>query len=185
MQMRYMLRRHLVNAWHETVRTAYVDRLINSERGLQHFFCTNLLAQFAEDGVGRRIFVEPSFTCPASGQKRSPDVVVCHSRQIIAAIELKYVPRGQPATAKDLDTLQWLAGVHEQVRLSNERYLGAAERAAPSYTVAEDAVLCWGGIYKAPELPVGLAKTAGKRFLALHALTSAGRDPEVFPTERK
>jgi hypothetical protein len=78
-----------------------------------------------------------------------------------------------------------LAGVDDQVSLSNERYLGAVERAAPAYTVAEDAVLCWGGIYKAPELAVRLDDSAGKRFMALHALTSAGRNPEVLPVERE
>ena len=107
MQKRYMLRRHIVSAWHKTVESAYSEHLINSERSLQHYFCTNLLAEFKNDDVRRSIFVEPCFSSP---EKRcSPDIIVCHTKEIIEAIELKFSPRGMPSVKKDLETLQWLA----------------------------------------------------------------------------
>lgn len=39
MQKRYMLRRHMISAWHKTIDLAYSEGLINSERSLQHYLC--------------------------------------------------------------------------------------------------------------------------------------------------
>jgi len=180
MQKRYMLRRHIVSAWHKTVEEAYSERLINSERSLQHYFCSKLLAEFSDEEVKRLIFVEPCFTCPTTGKRRSPDVIVCHSRQIIGAIELKFLPRGRPSFEKDLDTLRWLGTVGGAVSLVNERYLGVP-RPAHEYTIADDAVLCWAGIYKAPQLALASGPEIETRFLDLHALTSPDTTPKVLP----
>jgi hypothetical protein len=178
-----MFRRHIINAWHKTVEDAYSERLINSERSLQHYFCTNLLTEFKNDDVKRSIFVEPCFSCPSTGQRRSPDVIVCHTKQIIGAIELKFLPRGRPSVEKDLDTLRWLASNGSALSLTNERYLGAA-RPARAYTIANDAVLCWAGIYKGPQLSFESAPGMEQRFLTLHALTSASEAPNVLPKLR-
>ena len=180
MHKRYMLRRHIVSAWHKTIEAAYSERLVNSERSLQHYFCANLIAEFAEAKVSRSLFVEPCFSCPTTGQRRSPDIIVCHTKQIIAAIELKFLPRGRPATAKDLDTLEWLASIGGAVSLSNDRYLGKP-LVNKQYTIADDAILCWGGVYKAPEMPLEAGSHMSKRFLALHAITKHGEEPQVLP----
>ena len=183
MHKRYMLRRHIVSAWHKTIEAAYSERLVNSERSLQHYFCANLIAEFAEAKVSRSLFVEPCFSCPTTGQRRSPDIIVCHTKQIIAAIELKFLPRGRPATVKDLDTLEWLASIGGAVSLSNDRYLGKP-LVNKQYTIADDAILCWGGVYKAPEMPLEAGSHMSKRFLALHAITKHGKKPQVLPEQR-
>ena len=184
MQKRYMLRRHIVSAWHKTVESAYSERLINSERSLQYYFCTNLLAEFRNDDVRRSIFVEPCFSCPSTRKRRSPDIIVCHTKEIIGAIELKFSPRGKPSVKKDLETLHWLASSAGAISLTNERYLGPP-RLAREYTIANDAVLCWAGIYKGPQLSIESDPDFEKRFLTLHALTSAGEIPKVLPELRR
>ena len=182
MQKRYKLRRHIVSAWHQVLGVPYCERRINSERALQFFFCTSLMEQFKDVGV-RSIYIEPTFRCPENDQLRSPDVVVTHSKQIIAVIELKYQPRGNPSFTKDLETLAWFSSVGSSVSLENERYLGP-EGNERSYTVAPDAVLCWAGIYKGPEVQVHPPEELDGRLLLLHGLTARGERPVGVPANR-
>jgi len=183
MQKRHQLRRHIINAWHKTIDDAYSNRLINSERSLQLYFCSNLLAGFGGD-LTRSVFIEPSFTCPSTRRRRSPDVVVCHSQKMIAVIELKFLPRGVPNLTKDLETLEWLSSVGEAVTLSNDRYLGAAQK-VKKYAIADDAVFCWGGVYKGPQITIEAGERSSRAFLALHACTKAGASPLVSPAMRR
>lgn len=113
---------------------------------------------------------------------RSPDVVVCNSRRIIGVIELKYLPRTTPVFAKDLETLQWFASDQHPVSISNERYRGVGQDEIRKYSLAEDAVLCWAGVYTAPRVDIERhAEALGRRFLCLHSITSANDKPTTLP----
>ena len=181
MQSRAPLRKHLRQAWLYAIKT-YSKALINSERGLQVYFCAELLEIFRKEGYARRIFVEPRISGD-KGKHRYPDVVICNRRQIIAVVELKYQPR-VPAVRgdyqKDLDTLCWIQESTEGVTISNDRYLGPAGRPR-TYSVAKDALFCWAGVY--PGSRFDLASHAPRklrdRLLVLHAMTDADQEPDV------
>jgi hypothetical protein len=93
---RRLLRAHLAAAWRQTIEQPYREQLINSERGLQVFFCSALMEAFKEDGVRRRLFVEPRLSVGARETRRYPDIVICNQRSVIGVVELKYLPKGRP-----------------------------------------------------------------------------------------
>jgi len=177
MQPRNLLRTQLLKAWKNTIDNQYQEQLINSERGLQVYFCSALIEAF--NGVPRRIFVEPRLSI--GPDIRYPDLVICSNNRIIGVVELKYLPRAKkPSYDKDLDTLQKLAEHSKDISLSNDRYLGIEKK--KKYSLANDAVLCWAGVYQAPLTPLKNLSDElqiGERFLALHALTASGEKPEV------
>ncbi len=181
MATRTLLRKHIATAWADTLREAYSEQLINSERGLQVHFCHQLLKQFSD--VNRRIFVEPCFG--DHDGTRSPDIIVCHTQSIIGVIELKYYPRGRPDYKKDLQTLTWFS-TRDDVELRNERYLGPKRDSLKRYNLTADAVLCWAGVYKGPgRLDVeSHAEHLARSFMCLHAVTSLNEPPTLWSSER-
>jgi hypothetical protein len=186
MSYRSLLRDQLNTAWQETVNSAYPDQLINSERGLQFYFCQQLLLQFQGD-KNRRIFVEPRFKRDGS-TPISPDVVICNARDIIGIVELKYGPRAKPTYTKDLDTLCWFAENNIVVTVSNNRYLGAGST-PKEYNLAADAVLCWAGVYRGTEhlcfKEEKRVQAIDKRFHCLHAITSQGKRAKLLFGDRE
>ncbi len=179
MASRSLLKKQIVEAWKETIDKVYSEQLINSERGLQVHFCHRLLSKFSDQGVSRRIFVEPCFK-DSVGKSRSPDVVICHTRQIIGVLELKYLPRASPKYKKDIETLEWFGLATTELTLSNHRYLGVEATSPRKYSLARDAVLCWAGVYRKPRVDIKLAQSLERRFLCLHAVTSEGEPPKLF-----
>lgn len=182
MQSRSLLRDHLLRAWHRTIDCEYSEQLINSERGLQIYFCKHLLEEFALSGVERRLFIEPRISLADKPDAKYPDIVVCHTRRIIGVVEIKYLPRTRPEYEKDLNTLSWMSANGRDVRLSNDRYRGERE-AAREYPLAEDAVLCWAGVYTTPEVhithPTDTRLQA--RLTVMHAITESGKPAKVRP----
>lgn len=184
MQPRNLLRTQLLKAWKKTINNQYQEQLINSERGLQVYFCSALLDIFRNNPLTknkRRIFVEPRLSIGPKKVIRYPDLVICNNNRIIGVVELKYLPRAkEPSYKKDLGTLQKLAKYSKDITLSNDRYLGI-EKEKP-YSLANDAVLCWAGVYQAPLTPLKIESDKlkiGERFHALHALTTLDKKPEV------
>lgn len=124
MARRTKLADYLLHAWRRTVQTDYCAGHINSERSLQALLVANLRALFVEAKFARRIFVEPTVQLPDARLIR-PDVVICDTREAICFLELKYVPRGKPATAKDMQSISSIArSAGTTVRL--DRYRGPA-----------------------------------------------------------
>jgi hypothetical protein len=177
---RNLLKRNISNAWSRTLAETYPHQLINSERGLQVHFCHWLLQEFG--ALERRLFVEPCFRS-AEGSTRIPDIVVCNSRRIIGVIELKYMPRAYADYEKDLRTLEWFLSAEPPVELANDRYRGLDERQIKTYDLADDAVLCWAGIYAGPKVDIesnAQRLRLGSQFLGLHAVTAPGAAPTLF-----
>jgi hypothetical protein len=137
------------------------------------YFCIELLRAFEISRVRRRLFVEPTLLFE-DGVRRSPDLLICATKQIIGAVEFKYTPRARPSTAKDLGTLVRIGDSTDDVVISNERFRG--EGSPRHYSVAADAVLCWAAVHAAATIHLpdrALAKLGG-RFLCLEAVTVKG-----------
>lgn len=170
------LREQLAEAWRLTIRGPYADQLVNSERGLQVHFCIELLQVFPKDFVARRLFVEPTLVFE-DGVRRSPDLLICNSNDVVGVVEFKYSPRALPTKStieKDLDTLGRIGSAGSELKVSNERYRGEGD--AKRYTIATDAVLCWAGVHSSPSttMPMGGSYDFGSRFLCLEALSMHG-----------
>lgn len=181
MSRRLLLRRQLYSAWKETIQRHYQSQEINSERGLQVFFCSALLTTFEGAGLRRRLFVEPRLVSGSDGSGPQPDVLICNSRKVIAVVELKYLPRVAPKTYKDLETLGWVASHGGDIRITNDRYLGS-NRVEKEYSLSSDAVLCWAGVHKGLDgaLSERVAENVYPYFLELHAVTAINRDPKII-----
>lgn len=180
MQRRSPLRSQIQMAWRQTIENEYAEQLINSERGLQVYFCKRLMDQFQEGGMRRRLFIEPRINFSTDDAPRYPDIVICNSRNIIGVVEIKYQPRARPDYEKDLETLDLLLQHGSSIVLSNDRYRGERE-VSQSFSLAPDAVLCWAGVYASPEQSIqhqmGLA--INHHVMALHALTRVGSTAKV------
>lgn len=180
MQPRSPLRSQIQTAWHQTIKEEYNKQLINSERGLQVYFCKRLMDQFQEAGMCRRLFIEPRINISTGDSPRYPDIVICNTRNIIGVVEIKYAPRARPDYEKDLETLDLLLQHGSAITLSNDRYRGELE-VHRSFSLAPDPVLCWAGVYAYPEQSIqhqmGLA--INHHVMALHALTRVGAPAAV------
>ena len=55
MSNRKVIRKILVNAWHNTILKAYENRLINSERSLQSYLSAEVSAELTRNEVSRSI----------------------------------------------------------------------------------------------------------------------------------
>lgn len=182
MTNRTPLRDQLIRAWHSVIANDYTQQRINSEHGLQVSFCTALLREFELNKVTGRLFVEPRLFI-GSQEIRFPDIAICSNSEVIGVVELKYQPRAQPTYEKDLETLSLIAQHGKELHISNDRYLGPPVDEHP-YRLADDAVLCWAGVYR--DHPLDLSahearKSLESRFLQLDAVTDKDTPPDVFP----
>ena len=171
------LRAQLKRAWRVTI-AEYQQQLINSEHGLQVYFCAALHEEFKN--FHRRLFIEPRLRF-SDGSARHPDIVICDSKNIVGIVELKYTPRGRPGQAsldKDMETLMHAVTDASSLQISNDRYLGETS-SMRSYPLAENAVLCWAGVYKGKEIEKIKNESLRKRFLQLSALTIKDAPPKI------
>jgi hypothetical protein len=181
MPSRKLLTEQLREAWRLTMTVEYSAQLVNSERGLQYFFCRHLQQLFDCASVHRRLFIEPCLS-NANGKVRSPDLVICHTQSIIGIVEFKYKPCGRANATKDLATLAWFLSHPKDLELSNRRYRGSGERAVKCYSLASDALLCWAGVYARSSVRQEATSTGVRtngRFLGLHAATTSGSPPRL------
>ena len=185
MSRRLLLRRQLYLAWKEAIERNYQAQRINSERGLQVFFCAALLSSFDRAGVRRRLFVEPRLLSGSDGAGPQPDVLICNSRNVIGVVELKYLPRAAPKIDKDLQTLAWVASHSGDIRIRNDRYLGA-NQPEREYSLSGDAVLCWAGVHRGLDgaLSRRVAENVYPYFMELHAVTAENEDPKIVSNFR-
>ena len=188
MAKRYLLRRQLFTSWKETIENQYRCQQINSERGLQLFFCSALMSKFEEKELKRRLFIEPRLRTHNGIKGPMPDVVICSSNQIIGIVELKYTPKGKPKISKDLATLSWAYSEQSGILLANNRFLGVPYDET-QYTLASDVVLCWAGVHRGIRdvsypLNQQVAAPLKPNFMELHALTSANQEPRIASNYR-
>lgn len=185
MQRRTLLKKQLIEAWNLTIHDHYQSQLINSERGLQVYFCSTLMSIFQREKLKRRVFIEPRITSISDKKDRYPDIVICNSLRIIGVVELKYLPRGRAKFAKDINTLEFITKHHSDLTIRNDRYRGI-KADSRLYPLAADAVLCWGGVYTGKRIDLKLHTNDAIKpyFLQLDAITSKEQPPVVYPKAR-
>ena len=187
MPERVLLKKQIIRSWTATIQNEYDNQLINSERGLQFYFCRHLLEKFKSDNVNRTLFIEPRISTGDPRESRYPDIVICNRNRIISVIEIKYQPRSTPDFAKDLATLNWIRDGGSNFNLTNERFLGKKNVGLKAYKLDSDAILCWAGVYKTPsesnfaEILLENNDSFNKSFLSLHASTKLNSHAEIFP----
>ena len=178
MRTRSTLRSQLKRAWETTIEQHYDHQLINSEHGLQAYFCVELLQEF--DDMSRRIFIEPQMSFP-NGQRRHPDLVICDSKSIIGIVEFKYTPKKRPSYKKDLETLGLAVEHAKTLKISNDRFKGVVSD-EKSYKLSPTAVLCWAGVYSGEAVSFKKSEVVhklGKHFLQLDARTIKGKKATI------
>lgn len=89
----------IIQAWMR-VGEDYRKGRINSERCLQAVFFRELCREFPD--ASTRIFVEPAMALEGN---KFPDLVICGASEILAIIELKFVPHGYSQYKDDLKKL--------------------------------------------------------------------------------
>lgn len=166
-------------AWADTIRSAYLDQVISSERALQVHFTARLMDLFWEDSVKRRVFVEPKMQLD-TGARVHPDLLICNSRSIIGVVELKYQPKIRPQYEKDFATFESLAAEGTNIRIENRRFRGP-EGGGGRFALSADAMYVWAGVYRGPvrDIPGFETDIGPKQLLVLHAATSARDAPKI------
>ena len=92
----------LKNIWMTWVESSYLEGRITTERGLQ----SNLYAHILREEPDWKVYVEPGFYPPdGMTAQYKPDLVICDSRNILAIIEIKFVPHHYPQYISDLDKM--------------------------------------------------------------------------------
>jgi hypothetical protein len=181
MTLRANLRRQIKSAWASTVSKHYVPQRINSEASLQASFWSHLdRILTTENPTDRRLFVEPSVRVEVEvpgdksrPERRYPDLVVCSKSQIIAFIELKYVPRGKPSLTRDLEKFVWISTHKKSITIRNERFLGELED-DHKYKMSKNVLFAWCGIYKSHlklDLTQSVPVELHKNLFTMHELT--------------
>lgn len=157
-----------------------MDQVISSERALQVHFTARLMDLFWEDGVKRRVFVEPKMQLD-TGARVHPDLLICNVRAIIGVVELKYLPKMRPKYDKDFATFESLAAHGAGIEIDNRRYRGP-EGGGGRFSLSPDPMYVWAGVYKSPirQVPAWRPKNFDMgQLLVLHAATNVDSEPEV------
>ena len=99
--MRKPLQELIVKSWKECIRRDYINQRINSERSLQASFWS-CLNKNIQTKTNRQLFIEVPMRVEINGATTRviPDIIICSQQKVIAVIELKYLPRGQPKYKK-------------------------------------------------------------------------------------
>ena len=175
------LARIISAAWRAVVSGSYCSGRLNSEHSLQAAMFAELDLRFREpDQPQRRILIEPAVIIESTDALVYPDLVICNAREAVCFIELKYTPRAIPDTQKDMRSLTAIAG-NANVSVTNERFLGAGPQ-PKEFFIAPNALFVWAGIHTdgaAQFQEWGSPCFDPHYFLQLHALTQAGRKPEM------
>lgn len=185
MNRRNLLRKQIVQAWHEAITEDYQTQRINSERSLQASLWSRLNAILPTES--RRMFIEPKLKAEVetlegqmSPELRFPDIVVCDTKEVIGIVEVKYLPRARPRWRKDLKTFKWIHEEREDLFIQNVRYRGVAVDDR-EYPIAEDVLFVWAGVHAlcGIDLTQEIEPPLSERFLALHAETTDGAHPKI------
>ena len=167
-------------AWTDTIRSAYLDQVISSERALQVHFAARLMDIFWEDGIKRRGFVEPMMQLQ-DGRRIHPDLLICNRNSIIGVVELKYQPKMPPKYAKDFATFESLADHGTGIEIHNRRYRGP-DGGAGRFALSADPMYVWAGVYRGPlgVIPDFWPQSFNfQQLLVLHAATQKNAEPEI------
>lgn len=183
MKGRQLIKSQIIEAWEECINTDYSNQRINSERSLQASLWSQLNQRL---GSNRRLFIEPGMSARDHNEVKQvyPDIVVCNSREVIAVIELKYLPRKKPDYRKDINTLDLIARHRHSMSISNDRYRGE-NIDSREYTLSKNILFVWAGIHAANQAqsePLFSEEYSNldNCYLQLHAATRSQRAADVY-----
>ena len=183
MKGRGLIKSQIINSWVECIEADYTCQRINSERSLQASFWAQLNSRLR---ANRRLFIEPGVSASEEGKTKKiyPDIVVCNSREVIAVVELKYVPRGKPRYKKDLRSLDFLARKREGIIIANSRYSGP-EVDSTEYGLSKKVLFVWARVHRTQneeqhQLYSGSFPSLNGCYLELHAATQQSGTPEIY-----
>ena len=184
MKQRSLIKSQIIQAWNECINEDYCSQRINSERSLQASFWSHLNELLSRN---RRLFIEPGIVIDMKkdGLKRLiPDIVVCNRKDVIAVIELKYLPRVQPKYKKDINSLSLIAKNRRKISIANDRFKGS-EKDANKYALSKNVLFVWAGVHAKQRVETNALFSAGHKaldgcYLQLHAVTESNSEPTVF-----
>jgi hypothetical protein len=187
MKQRRLLQKQIVDAWHQCIRKDYSRQRVNSEHSLQASFWSRLNRILPET---RRMFIEPGIVIAENGSTRKiiPDLVICNTREVIGVIELKYRPRGNPAYAKDVDSLAAVARCRDGITIANDRFRGQAVDETV-YSLSKHILFVWAGVHAPVSANAGFGADSlysdgyeelNGCFIELHAETSQNATPKLY-----
>lgn len=180
MPNRGRLRCQMRRAWADTIRSAYMDQIVSSERALQVHLTARLMEIFRGDGIKRRVFVEPMMRLN-TGARVHPDLLICNRNSIIGVVELKYQPKVRPKFEKDFATFESLATHGTGIEIDNRRYRGP-DNGRGLFTLSADPMYVWAGVYRGPNRDIPAFETVAfdrAQLLVLHAATRLDGEPEI------
>ncbi len=181
MQTRKGIQAILRRAWIDCIHNDYVNRLINSERSLQASYWAAIKAYLPKN---RQIYIEPSFKIDREGRKITPDLIITSREEVIAVIELKYLPKGKSKFQKDIYSLGSIARYRKKLTFKNNRYLGL-DTTPKEYKFSDSVLFVWAGVYNRLVTRVGEDFSNGNRYLKgcymqLDAVTGKDSEPVVY-----
>ena len=117
-------------------------------------------------------------------KKVIPDIIICSPQKVIAVIELKYLPRGQPKYEKDLETLALISKHRNKIKVTNKRFRGENKQRT-EYDLSSNMLFVWASVHaevkKQTHIPYSHSKNYLKDcYLELHAETADNKKPHVY-----
>ena len=183
MTSRNPLKNRLFKAWDESISRDYHKQRINSERSLQASYWAQLNSILPET---QRVFIEPPMRMwtKYGWKKVIPDILVCSKTEVIAVIELKFSPKGQPDYQKDIETMALISRKRTQVLVSNKRFRGN-EVDSREYSLSRNILFVWAGIHAKPKkeiqkLYASRYKSLDNAYVQFHAETAHDQNPLVY-----
>ncbi len=183
--MRKPLQELIIKSWKECIRRDYINQRINSERSLQASFwsCLNKNIQIK---TNRQLFIETPIKININGsiKKVIPDIIICSPQKVIAVIELKYLPRGQPKYEKDLETLALISKHRNKIKVINKRFRGENKQRT-EYDLSSKMLFVWASVHAEEKKQTDVPYSHGKNYLKgcyleLHAETVDNNKPYVY-----
>ena len=181
--MRKPLQNIIFKSWKQCIASDYVNQRINSERSLQASFWSFLNKNIQKN---RRLFIESPMTVKTGNKttKVIPDIIICSAYKVIAVIELKYLPRGQPKYTKDIKTLAFISSNRNKIRVSNKRFRGDAKERT-EYSLSSNILFVWASVHAKEKTITSDLYSSGYKsltdcFIQLHAATEDTTKPNVY-----
>ena len=181
--MRRPLQKIIYDSWKQCIEKDYTNQRINSERSLQASFWSYLNKNLPEN---RRLFIESPMTVKTRNinKKVIPDIIICNTKEVIAVIELKYLPRAQPKHDKDLKSLAFISNNRHKITVSNKRFRGDA-KARTEYSLSNNMLFVWASVHakeklKTDKLYSSKHKSLNDCCIELHAETEDSLKPNVY-----